>query len=101
MGKLIIIAAILFAAFKYMGELGARSNMTDEKAGLTLRVEQPKKLISSKKPAPMVMNFRCDGRQYCSQMTSRAEAEYFLAHCPDTRMDGDDDGIPCENDSRF
>ncbi|MFT6899456.1 MAG: hypothetical protein ACJA13_003893 [Paraglaciecola sp.] len=52
-------------------------------------------------PAPTIMNFRCDGRQYCSQMTSRAEAEYFLGHCPDTRMDGDYDGIPCENDSRF
>jgi hypothetical protein len=22
--------------------------------------------------------FRCDGRQYCSQMTSRAEAEFFI-----------------------
>ena len=57
--------------------------------------------IVPRKPAPTIMNFRCDGRQYCSQMTSRAEAEYFLQHCPDTRMDGDYDGIPCENDSRF
>lgn len=45
--------------------------------------------------------FTCDGRQYCSQMTSRAESLYFIEHCPDTKMDGDDDGIPCENDSRF
>lgn len=45
--------------------------------------------------------FHCDGRQYCSQMGSRAEAEYFLRNCPDTRMDGDHDGIPCESDSRF
>lgn len=45
--------------------------------------------------------FHCDGRQYCSQMSSRAEAEYFLRNCPDTRMDGDNDGVPCENDSRF
>jgi hypothetical protein len=34
-------------------------------------------------------------------MGSRAEAEYFLSNCPDTKMDGDHDGIPCENDSRF
>lgn len=46
-------------------------------------------------------NFSCDGRQHCSQMTSRAEAEYFIKHCPNTKMDGDRDGIPCENDSRF
>lgn len=45
--------------------------------------------------------FSCDGRQYCSQMTSRSEAEYFIKHCPNTKMDGDNDGIPCENDSRF
>lgn len=46
-------------------------------------------------------NFKCDGRQYCSQMNSRAEAEFFTANCPNTKMDGDRDGIPCENDSRF
>ena len=45
--------------------------------------------------------FKCDGRQHCSQMTSRAEAEFFIRNCPDTKMDGDNDGIPCENDSRF
>ena len=44
---------------------------------------------------------QCDGRQHCSQMHSRAEAEYFLRNCPGTKMDGDHDGIPCENDSRF
>ncbi|WP_203140482.1 excalibur calcium-binding domain-containing protein [Marinobacter mangrovi] len=45
--------------------------------------------------------FSCDGRQYCGQMTSRAEAEFFTRHCPNTKMDGDHDGIPCENDTRF
>ena len=40
--------------------------------------------------------FRCDGRSYCSQMTSCAEAKYFLMHCPNVKMDGDHDGIPCE-----
>ena len=41
--------------------------------------------------------FHCDGRTYCSQMTSCAEAKYFLEHCPDVKMDGDHDGIPCES----
>jgi len=40
--------------------------------------------------------FHCDGRTTCSRMTSCAEARYFLQHCPDTTMDGDDDGEPCE-----
>jgi len=40
--------------------------------------------------------FTCDGRKYCSQMTSCEEATYFLKHCPDPRMDGNNDGVPCE-----
>lgn len=40
--------------------------------------------------------YRCDGRTRCGQMTSCAEARYFLANCPGTEMDGDRDGIPCE-----
>ena len=40
--------------------------------------------------------FRCDGRKYCSQMTSCAEAKYFLSHCPGVKMDGDGNRVPCE-----
>lgn len=40
--------------------------------------------------------FRCDGRQHCTQMRSCSEAKYFLANCPGVKMDGDGDGIPCE-----
>lgn len=50
---------------------------------------------------PIPQKFSCDGRQHCSQMNSRAEAEFFITYCPDTKMDGDHDGVPCENDSRF
>jgi len=39
---------------------------------------------------------RCDGRVYCSQMTSREEAGFFLANCPGVKMDGGGDGVPCE-----
>ena len=41
-------------------------------------------------------SFTCDGRKHCSQMTSCAEATYFVQHCPNTKMDGNNDGIPCE-----
>ena len=47
--------------------------------------------------APSVSSgFSCDGRKYCSQMKSCAEAKYFLANCPGAKMDGDGNGIPCE-----
>lgn len=41
--------------------------------------------------------FRCDGRTRCPQMTSCAEATFFLRNCPGVQMDGDNDGIPCED----
>jgi cold shock CspA family protein len=46
--------------------------------------------------------FHCDGRTHCSQMTSCAEAKFFLRNCPNVKMDGDrngrgrGDGVPCE-----
>ncbi|MGE4512081.1 MAG: excalibur calcium-binding domain-containing protein [Sulfurimonadaceae bacterium] len=40
--------------------------------------------------------FKCDGRQYCSQMRSCEEAKFFLRNCPNTKMDGNHDGVPCE-----
>jgi len=46
-------------------------------------------------------NFTCDGRQYCTEMRSREEAVFFINNCPNTKMDGDGDGKPCENDTRF
>ena len=49
----------------------------------------------SARPAP-VQAFKCDGRTHCSQMTSCAEATYFIQHCPNTQMDGNNDGEPCE-----
>ena len=47
--------------------------------------------------APAVASkYVCDGRQHCSQMHSCEEATWFLRHCPNTKMDGEGDGIPCE-----
>ncbi len=49
-------------------------------------------------PAPMATSsYRCDGRKRCSQMSSCAEAKFFLNNCPGAEMDGDGDGIPCED----
>lgn len=45
---------------------------------------------------PLEPGYRCDGRKRCPQMRSCAEAKFFLNHCPTVQMDGDDDGIPCE-----
>lgn len=55
-------------------------------------------------PAPAVATtssatspYRCDGRTRCTQMSSCQEATFFLKNCPSVAMDGDRDGIPCED----
>jgi len=41
--------------------------------------------------------FQCSGKTHCTEMSSCAEAKYYLNHCPGTIADGDGDGIPCED----
>jgi cold shock CspA family protein len=55
-------------------------------------------LPASLSPAqlPKPADFRCDGRNMCSQMTSCREATLFLKNCPGMKMDGNGDGVPCE-----
>jgi hypothetical protein len=59
--------------------------------------ERPSQQVASGLNAPVApASHRCDGRIYCSQMTSCEEATWFLRNCPGTKMDGNNDGIPCE-----
>ncbi len=39
----------------------------------------------------------CGRKQHCAQMTSCAEATYYLQHCRLTTLDGNRDGVPCES----
>lgn len=41
--------------------------------------------------------YRCEGKKYCSEMTSCKEARFYLMNCPNVQIDGDNDGIPCES----
>lgn len=47
-------------------------------------------------PSPQE-TFRCEKKERCNQMRSCQEAMYYLTHCPWPMMDGDGDGIPCED----
>jgi endonuclease YncB( thermonuclease family) len=39
----------------------------------------------------------CGTKRYCREMTSCEEARFHLEHCGLRRLDGDEDGIPCED----
>ena len=53
--------------------------------------------IPANASSAMQQTYQCDGRTYCSQMTSCEEATFFINNCPNTKMDGDNDGVPCES----
>jgi len=40
--------------------------------------------------------YHCAGKVHCSEMDSCEEARYYLHHCTGVKIDGDGDGIPCE-----
>jgi uncharacterized protein len=42
-------------------------------------------------------SWQCGAKRYCSQMSSCAEAEFYLNTCGLQKLDRDDDGIPCES----
>ncbi|WP_341326829.1 excalibur calcium-binding domain-containing protein [Methylotuvimicrobium sp. KM2] len=50
----------------------------------------------SNQPEKQTQRFQCEGKVYCSQMTLYEEAVFYLRNCPNTKLDGDGDGIPCE-----
>jgi cold shock CspA family protein len=61
------------------------------------RRAEPLRAVAAQSEEPVAASaYRCDGRTHCSQMTSCAEAKYFLRNCPDVKMDGNNDGVPCE-----
>jgi Excalibur calcium-binding domain/Domain of unknown function (DUF4124) len=69
-----------------------------EKAAINPKSSEKLTPTTSKPPVASMLSssFSCDGRRYCTQMKSCAEAKYFQAYCPGVKMDGDKDGIPCE-----
>lgn len=50
-----------------------------------------------KDPPIDTTKFTCSGKSSCSAMTSCPEARFYLKNCPFATMDGDGDGIPCED----
>lgn len=55
-----------------------------------------KKSARVKVPTTVTPRFECRGKIWCSEMTSYEEAVFYLRNCPGTKMDGDHDGVPCE-----
>ena len=45
---------------------------------------------------PPAASFSCGQKTYCREMASCEEARFYLEQCGLSRLDGDGDGVPCE-----
>ena len=88
--KIIIILAIMVVAFVWYD-----TNINQATNTVQTETILPSQNNDIEEEVPQDI-YNCDGRTYCSQMTSCKEAKFFIKNCPDTKMDGDGDGIPCE-----
>jgi cold shock CspA family protein len=86
-GVALLGAIGVYAYSQYQGGI---SSYAGRSQGL---VSQPAEPVA---PQVAADGFSCDGRTHCSQMRSCSEAKYFLKNCPGTQMDGNHDGVPCE-----
>ncbi|MCU7964215.1 excalibur calcium-binding domain-containing protein [Shewanella sp. SW32] len=95
---LLIIVAIVIFGFKQYQEFN-EAPAIDEVPVLTNEDTQPMPMYETKArtQATATPSFQCEaGKTHCSHMSSCAEATFYIQHCPNTQMDGNGDGIPCE-----
>ena len=88
---LLIIVAIVIFGFKQYQEFN-EAPAIDEVPVLTNEDIERMPIYETATP-----RFQCEaGKTHCSHMSSCAEATFYIQHCPNTQMDGNGDGIPCE-----
>ncbi|MGB4860377.1 MAG: excalibur calcium-binding domain-containing protein [Dokdonella sp.] len=97
MRKLLLFLILVTAAWYGYGKHEASTRIPAPRSVAVVADESGESAATAAATATATDQFTCDGRQHCSQMRSCAEATYFIQHCPNTKMDGDRDGVPCEN----
>ena len=98
MKKIIILLIVGILAWKGYAKyqshnVALASSEQQEALVITEAMPERKLKIAS---APLSAIYKCDGRVHCSQMASCEEATFFLRNCPGVKMDGNNDGVPCE-----
>lgn len=88
--------ALIALALLVMGQRFYRQNMPTTQYQPTAADTAKPTSVTIPAPRKTTPTFRCTGKQHCSQMRSYEEALFYLKNCPNTKMDGDNDGIPCE-----
>ena len=92
----IIFGIIGYFVYGFIQDFLHRNELTNQPV-----IQETLKIANTQAVNSNPNHFQCDGRKHCSQMRSLEEARWFVRNCPDTKMDSDHDGEPCENDSRW
>ena len=83
----IVLTGIAFGVYSFLRETTSPPEVQS--------TTKPKVQVAIQ-PTYEKMQFSCQGKTHCSQMVSCDEAKYYLAYCPNVKIDGDNDNIPCE-----
>ncbi len=87
-----IVAGIYIFYLNFINDTSSSFSNTSKPLFVKQSVEKPRK------PKVIKSKYHCEaGKEYCSQMRSCEEAKFYINNCPNTKMDGDRDGIPCES----
>lgn len=86
--KIIPIILIIMIVFAVYSKIINQKPYPDSSRSEIAEIAEPPKLTEQ---------FQCQGKMYCSEMNSYDEALFYLRNCPGTKMDGDNDGDPCES----
>lgn len=92
----IIFGIIGYFVYGFIQDFLHRNELTNQPV-----IQETLKIANTQAVSSNPNHFQCDGRTHCSQMRSYEEAVFFLRNCPNVEMDGNNDGEPCENDSRW
>ncbi len=94
--RIVILLLLAAAVWKGYVEYQARSNPDTASLGIAEVSDESTSTTTEASPSEPARPHKCDGRTHCSEMSSCDEATFFLKNCPGVKMDGNDDGIPCE-----
>ena len=96
----LIVAVIGWMLYNKHQEMQAASEEADAEEATFVDEEDPAPEREEPRQARAVAQreFECNGRTRCHEVHSCEEARWVSKHCPGTKMDGDRDGIPCEDE---
>jgi hypothetical protein len=102
MGRLIqiaIVVALGVAGYKayHRAHLAQQPPAAETAAEFSADDPQPEAEDRGGPAASPKGKYRCDGRTRCGQFHSCDEATWAIENCPGMEMDGDNDGVPCED----